>query len=92
MEDERQRERANRRAVKKGGIPLWFKLFALVLAGLVIAKLMGLQVVIEISYDGMPFLAALTDARFYFLPLFLILCYILLTWVWKKLSARPDQD
>ena len=63
----------------KNGLPLWFKLFALVLVGLVISRLLGMQVFVEISYDGLPFFASLTDVRIYFLPLFLILLYIMLT-------------
>ena len=92
MSDQRQRDTGNSRGDRKTGLPLWFKLFAMLLAGLVILKLSGLQVVIEISYDGIPFLAALTDARIYFVPLFLILVYILLAWVWKKLSGPRDPD
>ena len=76
----------------KGAVPLWFKLFALVLIGLVLAKLLSLQVVVEISYDGVPIVAALTDARIYFVPLVLILVYILLIGVRRKLSGPRDQE
>ncbi len=70
---------------KSSGIPFWFKLFALVLAGLVTAKMLGLEVFVEVTYDGVPFLAALTDVRLYFAPLLLVLIYILAAWAWKKI-------
>ena len=92
MSDEHKPDSDNWRAGRKSGIPLWFKLFALLLAGLLILKLLGLRVVVEVSYDGVPFLAALTDARIYFVPLFLILVYILLSWVWRKLFGPRDQE
>lgn len=63
------------------GIPLWFKLFAAALSGLLLAKLLGMQIVIEINYGGRPYLAALTDAGLYFVPLMLVLPYILWCWI-----------
>ena len=73
-----------RKQKNSGAIPLWFKLFAMALAGLVAAKMLGLEVFVEVSYDGVPFLAALTDIRLYFVPLLLVLIYILSAWIWKK--------
>ncbi len=71
---------------KEPGIPLWFRLFALALSGLVLAKLLGMEVVVEISYDGRPYHAALTDARLYFVPLLLLLLYILCCWIRNLIS------
>ena len=68
------------------GILLWFRLFALVLAGLVLAKLPGMEVVVEVSYDGKPYHAALTDAGSYFGPLLLVLPYILWYWIRNLIS------
>ncbi|UCH39460.1 MAG: hypothetical protein JSU67_15050 [Gammaproteobacteria bacterium] len=75
---------------KSRGIPLWFKLFVVVLIALVISKIPGLQVFIQISYDGTPFLAALTDVRIYFVPLILVLLYILFAWIGRKILGRED--
>ncbi len=72
------------------GLPTWFKLAAVVLTGLIILKVTGLEVFVEVTYDGNPFLAALTDIRFYFVPLLLILIYILSTWIWKKYFGSDD--
>ncbi len=72
------------------GVPGWFKLAVLVLVGLIIMKTTGLEVFIEVTYDGIPFLGALTDVRIYFVPLLLVLIYILLTWIWKKFFGSSD--
>ncbi|MCP4388306.1 MAG: hypothetical protein GY802_08420 [Gammaproteobacteria bacterium] len=63
---------------------------ALVLIGLVIMKATGLEVFVEVTYDGIPFLATLTDARIYFAPLLLVLIYILSVWIWKKFFDSSD--
>ncbi len=72
------------------GLPGWFKLAALVLIGLVIMKATGLEVFVEVTYDGIPFLTTLTDARIYFAPLLLVLIYILSVWIWKKFFDSSD--
>ena len=71
-------------------LPVWFKLAVIVLIGLIISKVLGLQVFVEVTFDGIPFLAALTDARIYLIPLLLILIYILSVWIWKKLFGPRD--
>ena len=65
-------------------LPIWFKLAAIILIGLTISKALRLQVFVEVSYDGIPFLAALTDIGTYFIPLLSILIYILSAWIWKR--------
>ena len=90
MDKAKQRDPASPGNGKSGGIPLWFKLFGAVLIALVISKILGLQVFIEISYDGTPFLAALTDVRIYFVPLILVLLYILFVWIGRKILGRED--
>jgi len=72
------------------GLPGWFKLAVMVLLGLIIMKATGLEVFIEVTYDGIPFIGALTDVRIYFVPLLLVLIYILLSWIWKKLFGSSD--
>ena len=90
MDKARQRDPASPGNGNSGGIPLWFKLFVVVLIALVISKILGLQVFIEITYDGTPILAALTDARIYFVPLILVLLYILFAWIGKNILGRED--
>ena len=72
-------------------MPTWFKLFALALVGLIISKVVGLQVFVEVTYDGIPFLARLTDVKTYFIPLLLILGCILIAWAWKQFFRTRDR-
>jgi len=73
------------------GVPAWFKLFTLALVGLVISKMLGLQVFVEVTYDGIPFLARLTEVKIYLIPLFLILIYILIAWAWKQFFSPGER-
>ncbi len=76
--------------VRRGGarnagfLPTWFKLCAAVLVVLVTLKALQLQVFIEVSLDGIPYLAALTEVETYFIPLGLLLIYILASWIWNR--------
>ena len=65
-------------------LPTWFKLCALVLVVLIMLKVLQLQVFIEISFDGIPYLTPLTEIETYFIPLGLLLIYILWNWVWSR--------
>ena len=71
-------------------MPAWFLWSLAVLFLLILFKLLGLQVFFEISYDGDVLLAALTDVKTYFVPLLLILVYILIAWIWKKMTGPRD--
>lgn len=84
MHRDPKRERGSPVSKSGKGLPTWFKLAALFLVGLIIMKATGLEVFVEVTYDGIPFLAALTDAKIYFVPLLLVLIYILLSWIWKN--------
>ncbi len=64
------------------GLPTWFKLSVLVLIGLITLKTLGLQVFVEIDYDGESFLTALTEIETYYIPLGLLLLYFLTSWLW----------
>ena len=91
MENDPTREPGTGARKTGKGMPTWFKLFALALVGLIISKVLGLQVFLEVTYDGIPFLARLTDVRTYFIPLFLILVYILIAWSWKQFFGTRDR-
>lgn len=65
-------------------MPTWFKVSAAVVVVLIVLKVLRVRILVEISYDGMPFLAPLTDIKSYFLPLGLLLVYILGSWVWNR--------
>lgn len=73
-------------------LPGWFKACLLVLALLILLKILQLQVFIEVSRDGVPYLAGLTEAETYVIPLGLLLVYILGSWAWNKYSGSGDDD
>ena len=71
-------------------LPLWFRLAVPVLLLLVFLKVHDLEVVLEIDYEEQAFVAALTDIQTYYVPLVLLLLYLLLSAVWKKYFNRDD--
>ena len=73
-------------------LPGWFKACLVVLVGLIILKAMQLQVFIEVSHAGVPFVAGVTELETYLLALGLLLVYILLNWAWKKVFPPRDAD
>ena len=82
---------------RQGGKPLlpaWFKICALVLIVLVVMKLSELQVFIQFELDGIPYRAGLTEIETYYVPLGLVLVYIILSWVWNRLfgAGNDKQD
>lgn len=68
----------------RGWLPGWFRTCLVALVVLIILKVLQLQVFIEISHDGVPFVTGLTDIETYLIPLGLLLVYILSSWAWKK--------
>ena len=70
--------------------PVWFRISVFILLILITVKILGLQVFIEVSFEGKPFLAALTEIETYIVPLLLLLLYILSVWIWKKIFGRRD--
>ncbi|MDH3763090.1 MAG: hypothetical protein OEU50_19105 [Gammaproteobacteria bacterium] len=90
MNRDPKRERGLASGKSGKGLPIWFKLAALILPGLIALKAIGIEVLVELTYDGIPFIAALTDIRIYFVPLLLILIYILSAWIWKNFSGSGD--
>ena len=65
-------------------LPTWFKVCAAVLVVLIVLKALRLEVFIEIQFDGIPYLTALTAIETWFIPLGLLLIYILGNWLWSK--------
>lgn len=65
-------------------LPGWFKACMVALVVLIILKVLQLQVFVEISHDGVPFVTGLTDIEIYLIPLGLLLVYLLWSSAWKK--------
>ena len=85
--DKQPRRRAPR---KKFFLPVWFKVCAAVLFVLVLVKSLQLQVFLEIQFDGIPHLTALTEIETWFIPLGLLLLYILWNWLWSRLFGSRE--
>ena len=69
---------------KKPLVPTWFKVSAAVLVMLIVLKALRLEVFIEIQFDGIPYLTALTEIETWYIPLGLLLVYFLWNWLWSK--------
>lgn len=65
-------------------LQVWFKIFSILLLALIVARLFGLQIFVEIEFDGEPIQAALTSIETYLIPLGLVLVYFLLAWAWHR--------
>ena len=72
------------------GIPTWFKVSVLVLVALIGLKNLGLQVYVEVSFDGVPFVTSLMDVDIYLVLLGILLVYILARWLWNRFSGPTD--
>lgn len=75
-----------------GWLPGWFKACLLILAVLILLKILRLQVFIEVSHEGVPYLAGLTEAETYLIPLGLLLVYILGSWAWNRFFGGRKLD
>ena len=73
-------------------IRAWLKICSLLLVGLILAKLLGIEIFVEIEYDGEPILAALTRIETYLIPLAALLAYLLLTWLWQRFKHSRDRE
>ncbi len=74
----------------KKWIPAWFKVCVVILFILIVLKIMGLQILVEIDFDGKPIITALTDIETYFIPLGLLLVYFVATGIWGKIFNSKD--
>lgn len=82
MEQNRRAPRS--RLQKKPLLPAWFRVCAAVLVVLAVLKALQLEIVLEIQFDGIPYLTALTEIETYFVPLGILLVYILWNWLWSR--------
>lgn len=71
-------------------IPAWFKVCVVILFILIVLKTIGLQILVEVSFDGKPFITALTDIEAYYIPLGLLLVYFVATWIWDRFFNSRD--
>ena len=90
MNSSRTPDPNRREPQSKPFLPRWFVIWAGILAVLVILKSLGLQVFVEVEYDGEPFIAGLTELETYLIPLGLIGIYFLGCWLWDKLFGSRD--
>ncbi len=62
--------------------PPWFKVCVVILFLLLILKTLGIQIFVEINFDGKPFITSLTEIETYYIPLGLLLVYFVAAWIW----------
>ena len=77
-------EKAGEPRGNKPLLPTWFMVSAAIVVALIVLKALQVRVFVEFSFDGVPYLASLTDIRIYFVPLGLLLVYILGSWAWNR--------
>ena len=88
MQDDKQ---APRRAPReKPYLPVWFVFCATALVVLIVLKSLQLQVFLEIQLDGIPYLTELTEIETYFIPLGLLLAYIIWNWIWRSFLGSRE--
>ena len=55
-------------------------------------RLIGAPGAIQFELDGIPYRTGLTEIETYFIPLGLVLIYIVFSWAWKRLFGSGDDD
>lgn len=72
------------------GLPRWFLIWVVILLVLIFLKASGLQIFVSFEYDGIPFVAGLTEIETYLIPLGAVGIYFLLSWLWDKCFGARD--
>ena len=88
MQDEKRLPR--RAPGKKSFLPAWFRACAVALLLLIVLKALQLEVFLEIQLGGVPYLTALTETETWFIPLGLLLIYILWNWLWRRFFGSRE--
>lgn len=89
-EDSDRKRRASLEAGAKSRIMAWVKICVFILVVLIGLKLLGLQIFVRIDFDDKPVLAALTEIETYYLPLGLLLVYMVAAWLWDMFLGPKD--
>jgi len=69
----------------------WVKICVFVLVVLIGLKLLGVQIFIEVNFGDKTILAALTEIETYYIPLGLLLVFLVVAWLWE-LYFGPSDD
>ena len=85
-----KQEHPDHSAANTKWLPAWFKFSVAILIGLIVLKTLGLQVFVQVDYEGNAFLTALTEIETYYIPLGLLLVYFLFSWIWGQLFGSND--
>ena len=80
----RQAEKPDEPRGKKPLLPTWFQVSAAVVVAVIVLEALQVRIFVEVSFDGVPYFASLTDIRTWFVPLGLLLVYILGSWAWNR--------
>ena len=87
-EDSDRKRRASPGSGAKSQITIWVKICVFILVVLIGFKLLGLQIFIKFEFGDKSILAALTEIETYYIPLGLLLTYMMIAWLWD----RPNDD
>ena len=68
----------------------WLRIFVFLLVVLIGLKVFGVEIIVQVDYDGNAFLAALTEIETYYLPLGVLLVYFVLARLWSSIFGSRD--
>jgi len=89
-EDSDRNPRPSPRSVTRSRITIWVKICVAILVVLIVLKWLGLQIFVRLDFDEEPVLAALTEIETYYIPLGLLLIYLVAAWLWDLLIGPKD--
>ena len=89
-EDSDRNQRSPPRGVTRSRITTWVKICVAILVVLIVLKWLGLQVFVRLDFDDEPILAALTEIETYYIPLGLLLVYLVAAWIWDLFIGPKD--
>ena len=89
-EDSDRNRRSPPRNLAPSRITTWVKICAAILAALIVLKWLDLQVFVRLDFDDEPVFAALTEIETYYIPLGLLLVYLVIAWLWDLYFGPKD--
>jgi hypothetical protein len=91
-EDSDRNQSSPPRSFARSRITTWVKICVAILVVLIVLKWLGLQVFVRLDFNDGPILAALTEIETYYLPLGLLLIYLVAAWFWDLFIGPKDDD
>lgn len=89
-EDSDRKQGPSPGSVARSRITTWVKICVFILVVLIGLKFLGLQIFVRVDFDDKSFLATLTEFETYYLPLGLLLVYLVASRLWKMFLGPKD--